>query len=82
MERDPKTDPQRGDVVERPGLSPLAKHRREVVRSFVQNERSQVTYRQNGALPRTCHLSTWMRWARNGDVIVAVLLPEDRSNGK
>ena len=75
-ERDPRRDPEPGDVV----TDESGKKRRKVVRVFEDEETTRVTYGPMTALPmppgtwwqhglpRTCSLATWRRWARNGAV--------------
>lgn len=67
MNRDPRVDPQAGDVVE----GRVTGHRRIVVRRFDDGS-PRVTYRPAGGLPRTCNLGTWIRWARRGVVVAEI----------
>ena len=63
-ERDPRNDPQPGDILSKPG-SRGSRYKRIVV----ERGESQLIYKTHSdGVERTCWLSTWMDWARNADV--------------
>jgi len=65
MERDPRKDPRKGDVIAKPGVLTQEPFRRV---DFQMPYRGKTFVVYNGGLP--CLLSTWRKWAKTADVMV------------
>ena len=58
--RDPRLEPQKGDVLKR----------KRLMRKVTQIEKGRVFYTfPDGTNPRECYLATWQAWAANAEVV-------------
>ena len=61
--RDPRTDPQTGDlIVKSTGTG------RKVSRYVVKRAGNDITYRDHRGKERLCWITTWETWAREAEV--------------
>lgn len=61
--RDPKIDPQPGDVIRKQSAA------REIVRTVIARRGFNVDYSNNGGRKFTCWITTWKAWAQDAKVI-------------
>jgi len=67
MERDPRKDPRKGDVIAKPGVLTQDPARRvDYVGEAGWKKRAYVWY--NGGM--CCLIATWRKWAKTADVMV------------
>lgn len=66
--RDPRIDPQPGDVIKKHSAT------REVVRTVIERRGREVYYGNNSGKRFNCWLFTWKAWAQ--DALVVTTAPE------
>lgn len=61
--RDPRLDPQAGDLIVKLGSAG-----RKLSRYVVKRENFDITYRDQSGKERTCWITSWNEWARMAEV--------------